>query len=107
NTSDVNGDGQADLMLADLYTNDERGAAFLFYGPITGDLTPASAAETWTGKTWLGGFGEGFEVVGDVDGDGTDDFAIGAPQYWDMSDNEALYIGSGAEPGSSASDMMA
>jgi hypothetical protein len=73
---DVNGDGYDDLVLGAPGTNKGQGAAFAFYGSSSG----ISSSPSWsvlgqgTGDT----FGHSFAVIGDVDGDGKDDFAIGA-----------------------------
>lgn len=36
---------------------------------------------TWTGTQWYESFGQGVACPGDVDGDGTSDFAVGDPEF--------------------------
>lgn len=77
---DVNGDGRADFVVGVGTTGDEQGSAFFVPGGVrlSGivDLRDAGALlrETGTGTHYAEVAG-----LGDIDGDGFDDFAIGAP----------------------------
>jgi len=75
---DVNGDGADDLLVGAPF-NGFGGGAFVYYGPLTGSYTTASAD-----ATFVGSLGEmaGFSVQGnlDINGDNTREIAIGAPQ---------------------------
>ena len=72
---DVNGDGRNDILIGAPGETTNNGAAFLWYG--NADVTHSPA------KSWYGDADErfGFSVaaIGDVNGDGDPDFAIGAP----------------------------
>ncbi|WP_239497558.1 PKD domain-containing protein [Bradymonas sediminis] len=76
---DLNADGYADLLVGAFKHTDnlnEQGAAYLFPGTAAGLLQTPS----WTGKgTQAGsGFGRSVSGAGDVNGDGYDDFLVGA-----------------------------
>lgn len=76
---DVNADGFSDVLLGSPESDSEAGAAFLVLGSSQPqDLTQADMAK-FSGESV--GDQAGFDVssVGDIDGDGFDDFAIGAP----------------------------
>jgi uncharacterized repeat protein (TIGR01451 family) len=101
---DVNDDGYDDVLVGapnfDGGVSGE-GRAFLYLGSVTGlETTPA-----WSGDPTDqvdAGFGHAVTGVGDVDGDGYDDWAIGAPRYA----NEGiayLYLGAATLSGVTAS----
>lgn len=84
---DVNGDGNADMVLVS-----DDGNAYVFYGPVAPgpDLTPADADISIAADSTGIGFGR-MAVVGDVNGDGLADIVIGAPTYG-TDERGAVYI---------------
>ena len=87
---DVNGDGYADVIVGGSEFNDDvwrEGRAWAFYGSATGlSVTPDWFADE-DGDSAR--FGDGVGGVGDVNGDGYADVAVGAP-YWPEP-----YVGTG------------
>ncbi len=75
---DVNGDGFADIVVG-AWLNDAGGAdagrAYVYYGGLTPDSTPDL---TLTGAAAGDNFGDSVAGLGDVNGDGFDDFAVAA-----------------------------
>lgn len=81
-TGDINSDGYDDVIIG-AYGFDagelSEGRAFLFLGSAGGLATEA----TWTadGDQAQANFGGSVSSAGDVNGDGRDEWAVGAPQY--------------------------
>lgn len=71
---DWNDDGDSDIAVSDPYmTSLDSGAVYIFYGPVTSDLSVTDADRTLTGSTYAY---IGFGVQGcDWDGDGKDDLS--------------------------------
>ncbi|MCK6531216.1 FG-GAP-like repeat-containing protein [Myxococcota bacterium] len=92
---DYNADGQPDVLTAD-YECDlatlDAGAAFLFHGPFPSAVAVEDAYSAFTGTYWYSYVGWSLTTGrGDLDGDGYDDFGVGAPyendeygQYGDL-----------------------
>ncbi|MCB9761108.1 MAG: FG-GAP repeat protein [Alphaproteobacteria bacterium] len=86
NVHDVNGDGFDDLLIgAPGYdvpkssgSNDKAGAVYLFYGPLTADLTTSDRDASWTGRQPYDYAGAALSPAGDVNADGYADFLVGA-----------------------------
>lgn len=83
---DVNGDGYGDILLGAAGYNTFTGRAYLISGGETFadvDLSSAQPLATYTGRQSSGAIGSWFgvndTVLGDVNGDGIDDYLFGAP----------------------------
>jgi hypothetical protein len=78
---DVNQDGYADILLGvagDDEGGENAGAAWLFHGPISGDL-PCDSGDTWfVGEHAGDQAGTTVAMAGDINGDGFADLLIGA-----------------------------
>ena len=82
---DVNGDGYSDFLVGADGVQDSRGRAYLFLGREDGwgpDQSLALADASFLGETVDDYAGMRLSGVGDVNGDGLDDFAVGAPGTW-------------------------
>ncbi|MFH1467449.1 MAG: hypothetical protein ABIO70_23900 [Pseudomonadota bacterium] len=80
---DVDGDGFGDLLLGapDFDYDPARhgpGAAYLFLGPLAGDVRASQADLAFTGEAGVEGVGWDVLGPGDLDGDGLPDLAIGS-----------------------------
>jgi len=113
---DVNGDGFDDVIVGAYFNNDggsnNEGAAYIFFGASDLSGTKAlglgqSADVTVLGKGTTDLLGNIVSGAGDVNGDGFDDFIVGARQNNDGgSDNEgAAYVFFGASNLSGTFDM--
>ncbi len=98
---DVNGDGLFDMLVGAPYaagTQPEQGKVYLYLGTPSGP----SATPSWIGTVNQGGalFGYAVTGAGDVNGDGYDDIAVGAP-LWDggQTDEGAVFIYYGSDTG--------
>jgi hypothetical protein len=79
---DVNGDGVNDALIGAQWTDyadTDDGAAYLFYGPISGVTSVKEADVTIHGAEPGHNLGYDVALNGDVDGDGIDDVGVGAP----------------------------
>lgn len=91
----VNGDARSDFIVGAQYADSNRGAAYVFSG-LNGDTL-----RHVTGDTSIGYFGFSVAGVGDVNGDGRADFAVGAPYEEPGGQTSAgsAYIYSGMDGG--------
>jgi len=84
-TQDVDGDGFVDLWVGAPYDYSgatgvsEMGSAYLFSGPLTGQMEHDAAAVSVSDVEEFTGFGEAL-AVGDLDDDGVIDLVVGAPR---------------------------
>jgi hypothetical protein len=98
---DVNGDGYQDLLVGayeGVADPDAAGAAYLFYGGPTG-LRPAPAL-VLRGRGGGDQFGSALAALGDLDGDGLPDFAVGARKSDEAGEDAgAVYVYRGRRGG--------
>jgi hypothetical protein len=90
---DVDGDGYADVVIGAYgFDNGEvgEGRAFLFLG--SGGGLAADAAWTAEGDQASAQFGSSVSSAGDVNGDGHDEWAVGAPLYDRGETNEGIVV---------------
>ena len=100
---DVNGDGYSDVLVgAPAYDNGQtdEGRVFLYLGSASGLST--TAARTFESNQALARFGASVTTAGDLNGDGFDDFAVGA-ERWDGTqvDEGAVFVYTGASTAAS------
>ncbi len=89
---DLDGDGLHDLVVGAPDSSEQRrlgGGAWVFTGAPAGEMTVADAAVTFLPHHELDRLGAAVVGAGDMDGDGADDLAIGAPGAHDGTNNRS------------------
>ena len=79
-SQDMDGDGKADLLVgAWAWPGGEGyGQVYLMKGPVSGEVSMAEAAASWTHDAGLNAFGFPVHYVPDMNGDATPDVVVGA-----------------------------
>ncbi len=101
---DVNGDGYDDIVIGSHGYSTSTGRVYVHHGSASG--IPATAATTLTGPSTSSNFGIAVRVLGDVDDDGYDDIAVGAPAVTTNTGRAYVFRGSGTGVGTSASTTL-
>ncbi len=97
---DMDGDGYIDIALGAPGDDDagtDAGAAYLFNGPLIGQLAMTVATAQFTGESADDDFGY-LDTAGDIDGDGYDDLIVGAPfndEGGDQAGAAYIFLGRG------------
>ncbi len=86
---DVDGDGFADVLIGAPGTSD-GGAVYLVLGPVSGSVALAGADAKWTAEDIGDEAGTAVAALGDLDGDGVDEFAVGAPGATGTKNNDGV-----------------
>ena len=80
---DLDGDGDDDVVFGSplwwtpcTAGNYYKGAVFLFEGPLSAGIDAEDASVTWIGDSADSYLGQNFDILTDVDGDGTNDLAV-------------------------------
>jgi hypothetical protein len=93
---DVNNDGYDDIIIGARAYSSSTGRAYIFYGSangLRGSIAASSANVIMTGEAATSYFGRAVAGVGDVNGDGFDDVAVGAWQYASATGRVYVYYG--------------
>lgn len=99
---DLDGDGHGDLLLGAPEAADPAGvvtgAVYLLYGPVQGTVDPLLPEVVFVGHNADDAAGASVVGLGDVDGRGLPDFAVGAPgKDRGGSDAGLVYVGFGED----------
>ena len=91
---DFDGDGNRDLLIAAPYGGGYTGKVHIVLGPpVSGSL--ADSEGTWTGNKGMHYLGQSLSGADDMDGDGMDDFVIGAPYVEGYTGEAYICLGPG------------
>ena len=93
--NDINGDGVADVIVGadQLFAGTGAGKAYVFYGPLSGDIQAATANAILTGEVDRDLFGASVTSVGDFNGDGFSDVTVGASENHSRSGRTYTFFG--------------
>jgi len=101
---DVNGDGIDDALIGSEmtdYADTDDGAAYLFYGPISGVTSVKEYDVVMFGAAAAQGLGYNTALNGDVDGDGIDDVGVSAPDdMWSTAGDTWIFYATTLSSGS-------
>lgn len=103
---DVNGDGYADCVVGASGYNSKTGRFYIYFGSADGiDSINSPASQYRDGDAAAESFG-GPMALGDVNGDGYEDVALGAPQYSTNYGRAYVYHGSSSGIAASAARVL-
>lgn len=92
---DLNNDGYADVIIGAPNSESGNGAAYVIHGGTTWtNINPSSLSGNVEKISGSGGFGTVVTGIGDFNGDGYNDFAVGAPGANSNAGSVTLYYGS-------------
>jgi hypothetical protein len=91
---DLNGDGFADIVLADTSARSENGAVYVFFGSANGPSSTPLVFEGYPTPNIGDGFGASLVRAGDIDNDGNGDILIGSPSFNQHSGRATILFGS-------------
>ncbi len=98
--TDVDGDSVPDLLIGAPGFGGGAGAAYLFYGPVSGAIDLAVADLRVLGAAASDSAGSHVAILGDMTGDGINDIAVGAPNRSVVASQAgSAYLVSGADTG--------
>ena len=106
---DMNGDGIGDFFIASPYDSTagtSSGTVFAFYGPLTADITTASADGTWYGESANDVLGESSVGFGDIDGDGLTDLLTGSSSHSTYGASYVIFGPASATSSVSSADIQ-
>ncbi|OQX72202.1 MAG: hypothetical protein B6D61_14690 [Bacteroidetes bacterium 4484_249] len=87
---DVNNDGYSDIAISSQNYNNDKGAAFIYFGSETPDN---EIDFTFNGEAYNNSFSNTLSIDGDVNNDGYDDILITARGYSSNAGKAYLYFG--------------
>jgi hypothetical protein len=105
---DIDADGRSDIAVS--APRSGNGKVYIFKGRTTWNAAYAATAADYTidlGAAYVGSeFGSSMAKLGDVDGDGVADFAIGAPNYGANRGRVVIVLGKAGFDGSAPSTII-
>ncbi len=95
---DLDDDGTEDMLIGHSQSSGSTGAVYAFFGGSLSGVNEVGDADiVLTGESTSDTAGASVSRIGDLDGDGADDFLVGAPGNDDgATDGGAVYLVSGA-----------
>lgn len=95
NAGDINHDGYDDLLVGHEAYGYGKGAIYLYFGSADMDSICDFTITGYDLPLWVREFGKSVAGLGDVDGDGVDDFIVGGREGYDPWDKGEAWIFAG------------